>query len=214
MQPVDLVDGQRPFGHLLVGGQPDDPTGILSVRQYPGGLAVAGLPPPWEIRWQQRYVASELARIDAVDDWSFAILHELSHLFDLDGRWVWDAEFWASFKMVYILETLDGRVMPAGTLYVGADVAELYRPYFEAAMASGDWNWAAILYRFILVERSIGWEPFQQTHRAFLALPEGEVPVTGAAKLTLFLDELSAAAGQDVRALFTPAELAWMFSHI
>ena len=98
----------------LVGATPFDgvPIEIRTVRQFPGGWAVAGNP----IRWLAPYVPETLEDIETKGDWSFGILHEIGHDYDLDNRWNWDAEFWANLKMVYVLQDLNARGIPAGVL--------------------------------------------------------------------------------------------------
>ena len=61
----------------LVGGVPyeGERIEILSVRQYPGGWAVAGNP----IRWRKRYVRSVLRAANEKDEWGFGVLHEIGH---------------------------------------------------------------------------------------------------------------------------------------
>ncbi|MDP4181369.1 MAG: hypothetical protein Q8942_09780, partial [Bacillota bacterium] len=65
----------------LVGSLPFNGSkiGILSVHQDPGGWAVAGNP----ILWSQGYVKGELQNINNYDTWSFGILHEIGHTFDV-----------------------------------------------------------------------------------------------------------------------------------
>ena len=109
----DLVGGV-PYGGQL--------QRVLSVRQYPGGRAVAGNP----IRWMQKYIGTAIGRVHDDDDWCFGILHEISHGFDLDGRWVFQAELSANFKLYYVVVTLNGRVRFAGTLYEGIALRDPY----------------------------------------------------------------------------------------
>ncbi len=42
-------------------------------------------------------------------DWSFGILHEMGHTFDVDSRWGFHDEFFANFKMAYVLKKNDGK---------------------------------------------------------------------------------------------------------
>ncbi len=200
----DAYDGYRD----LVGATPlgDPPQQVLSVRQFPGGLAVAGNP----IRWFHPFVAPELERIVANDDWSFAILHELSHQFDRGGRWVFQGELSANFKMVYVLDRVGGRVRARGVYYEGSAIRDFFALRYDEAIAAGTFHWDAITYRLIRVVDAIGWLPFRRTYRDFAALPEEEVPATALATFELFLDRLSVHADVDVRTLWLPEELAWV----
>lgn len=42
-------------------------------------------------------------------DWCFEMLHEMGHTFDVDSRWVFHTEFFANFKMAYVLKKYDGK---------------------------------------------------------------------------------------------------------
>jgi hypothetical protein len=183
---------------------------VLSVRQYPGGWAVAGNP----IRWMQEYIGTAIGRVHSEDDWSFGILHEISHGFDLDYRWVFQAEFSANFKLYYVVTTLNGRVRFAGTLYEGIALRDPYEQIHQEAVATNSYNWNAMTFRFILLAEQLGWDTFQQTYRAFLALDPADVPTTPSDKLEAFLDELSAQSGTDVEMLIPAVELSWMRANI
>ncbi len=193
----------------LVGGVPYDGAKItiLSVRQYPGGWAVAGNP----IRWQRRYIPARLTAFKEEGDWSFGILHELGHDYDLDYRWVYKAEVQANFKMVYALEKLGGTVKQGGVLYTGFAIKDNYEKAFLAAKAGGAvTSWAGWLYRLICIKDEIGWEPFKLTYRSY---PAGDR--TRLEKLNLFLDELERHSGRDIRGELIPAdEWAWVLDNI
>ncbi|MGB5703488.1 MAG: PKD domain-containing protein [Polyangiales bacterium] len=183
---------------------------VLSVRQYPGGWAVAGNP----IRWMEEYIGTEIGRVHSDDDWSFGILHEISHGFDLDYRWVFQAEFSANFKLYYVVTTLNGRVRFAGTLYEGIALRDPYEEIHQEAVATNSYNWNAMTFRFILLAEQLGWGTFQQTYRAFSALDPADVPTTQSDKLEAFLAELSAQSGTDVEMLIPAVELSWMRANL
>ena len=198
----DLV-GSSPLSDPLQG---DPVQQVLSVRQFPGGLAVAGNP----IRWFHPFVAPELERIEANDDWSFAIVHELSHVFDLDYRWVFEAELSANFKLVFVIERLGGRVRARNVYYEGAELRDFFELRYQEAIAAGDFQWDAITHRMLEMTEVFGWQPVRLTYRDFLALAPGELPATALETFDLFLDRLSVHAGFEVRTLWEPAELAWV----
>jgi hypothetical protein len=140
--------------------------------------------------------------------------HEISHGFDLDYRWVFQAEFSANFKLYYVVTTLNGRVRFAGTLYEGIALRDPYEQIHQEAVATNSYNWNAMTFRFILLAEQLGWDTFQQTYRAFLALDPADVPTTPSDKLEAFLDELSAQSGTDVEMLIPAVELSWMRANI
>ncbi len=198
---TDLV-GDVPYGGEL--------QRVLSVRQYPGGWAVAGNP----ILWMQEYIGTAISRVHSDDDWSFGILHEISHSFDLDDRWVFQAEFSANLKLYYVVTTLNGRVRFAGTLYEGIALRDPYEQIHQEAVATQSYNWNAMTFRFILLAEQLGWDTYQRTYRAFLARDPANLPITPSDKLEAFLDELSAQAGTDVEMLIPAVELSWMRANI
>ena len=64
----------------------------------------------WAKQW---WLIDELKRIDNKDDWSFGILHEISHKFDNYESWGgFDNEMMANFKMAYVLEKRNAKVCP------------------------------------------------------------------------------------------------------
>jgi len=190
----DLV-GTKPFGGQKLG--------ILSVTQYPGGWAVAGNP----IKWMQNFVRDELVKVNN-GDWSFGILHEISHDFDLDNRWNWDAEFWANLKMYYAVETLNAKVSQDRD-YIGPELKQYYQTNsgssYDKTLKNGVYSSDGLVYKFIAIKERVGWEPFKQTFRYFINL--NSIPDSKLDKFNLFLDKLTDFSGVTVRDMFTQAEM-------
>lgn len=172
--------------------------------------------------WHQWYVRDELRRVNDRDDWSFGILHELGHDFDIEDLWNWDAEFWANFKMFYVVETLNARVRLGTTEYTGAGLETYYRTDAEESyihtIAKGIFGGDGLTYCFIRMKQAIaihtgqnGWLPFQQTFRYYLA--SGVQPATELDNFNLFLDKLTEYAGYNVRSTFLPSELQTITAH-
>ena len=193
----------------LVGGHPygGEKITIASVRQYPGGWAVAGNP----ILWEKRYVERTLRSVHEDGNWSFGILHEIGHDYDLDYSWVYNAEISANFKMVYVLEKLGGTVGQRGVLYPGAAIKHIYEMAYDEAKAAGEaTSWGGWVYRLLCIKDEIGWEPFRQTYRAFTEKPETKVD-----RLNRLLDDLSGFSGLDVREELIPTdELDWVVDRL
>lgn len=194
----------------LVGSTPYGGTniGIQSVKNNPGGWAVAGNP----IHWYQPYVAQEMTKINNKGDWSFGILHEIGHDFDLDYKWVWNAEFWANLKMYYVVNKRNAIVSPGydGTTYKGS---ELKNYYFNQGSPSNI-TWDYMTYRFISIFDSIGWTAVKNTFKFYHSYSGSLVPTTNIGKFNLYLDKLSEISGQNIRSMFTQAELDWMSTHM
>lgn len=188
--------GTKPYSGVKIG--------IMSAHIYPGYWAIAGNP----INWNQPYVAEEIGRINANDDWSFGILHEIGHDFDQDS-WNWDAEFWANTKMYYVIEQLGGKVWQNYTYYIGSQLADYYRAgasgSYNNTIARGTFSGDGLTYCFIRIKNAIGWQPFKSTFRYFTS--SGVVPATKVAKFDLFLDKLTEYSGYNVRSTFLTGEL-------
>lgn len=193
----------------LVGDVPYHGSNILiqSVRSYPGGWAVAGNP----ILWYQPYVAGELVRVNNKGDWSFGIMHEIGHNFDLDYKWVWNAEFWANLKMYYVIDKRNGKIVSGnGTVYRGSELKNFYSTKGNATNLTGDY----MVYRFISVFETIGWNAVKNTFRYYNTLDNASVPATSLGKFNFYLDNLSSYSGTNIRSMFTPEELGWMETNL
>jgi hypothetical protein len=195
----------------LVGGVPysGEKIGIVSVRQYPGGWAVAGNP----VQWHQPYVRDTLSAVKN-GDWSFGILHELGHDFDLDYRWAWDAEFMANLKMEYVVETLDARVYMEGIWYQGEELRNFYGDQYLRNKHEGKYDGTVLHYRFAELRDTHGWDPFKQTFREYLAIPWEDLPATRLDKFLRFIEILSATSGEDVQSRFDPGEWDWVIDQL
>ncbi|MEK6968570.1 MAG: M60 family metallopeptidase [Nanoarchaeota archaeon] len=192
----------------LVGGSPfnGQSIGIMSVARYPGGWAVSGNP----IQWFNIYINEELARVNT-GDWSFGIMHEISHDFDLGGGiWNFDAEFWANTKMYYAVEMLNAKVN-MGKDYTGSELKNYYKTdagaSWDKTLALGVFSGDGLTYKFIQIRDQIGWDSYKQTFRYFQSLSPSQVPTTRLGKFNLFLDKLTEYSGFDVRTLFTQTEM-------
>ncbi|MCD6368917.1 MAG: M60 family metallopeptidase [Thermoproteales archaeon] len=193
----------------LVGDVPYNGAKIVieEVDKYPGGWAVAGNP----IKWYSPYIPDAIKQVNE-GDWLFGILHEIGHDFDLDYRWVWNAEFSANFKMVYVAEKLKAKIKEYGVWYDYSDPNGKTLDDFYAMMAAktGETNvlkdWLrhndAATDKFLKVKNMIGWEPFKKTYRAWLNLSSDEIPKTPEEKLNLFVYYLCVFSGKDLTQQF------------
>ena len=173
------------------------------------------------IYWNTIYIASALQRINFHDDWSFGILHEMGHLFDLDNRWVFDKEFWANTKMVYVLETLNAKLVSPN--YIGKDIYKLFKtdsinsydknlglspPIYDRDYSGDDTDdHDGLTYKFIEIKNRIGWDAFKKTFRYFNNSSASSIPSTNDAKFDMFISRLTTESGQDVSQMFTTEQL-------
>lgn len=141
------------------------------------------------------------------NDWNFGLLHEISHLFEADGRpWDFHAEVLADYKLAYVMVKNNCTAVPADWYgdkreYAGWDVIDIYR---------GDGPLESTLTVFSLcgklseVMKEIGWDAAKQLFRNY---PD-TADLTPAQNFELFVSLLSQYSGKDVRAMFTDAEWA------
>jgi len=188
----------------LVGGVPFNgkPVIIQEVEDYPGGLAIAGYPILWFGRYIDRPTFSRIEK----GDWQFGILHEMGHVFDLDGRWVWHGEFFANFKMVYVADRWKAKIWHWGKWYDHSKGKRLDDFYKEMAKKEGELekinskDWPdhytdPDTYHFCALKNIIGWEPFKKTFRSFLKLPPSKIPKDPTGKYKIFVKLLTKFSG-------------------
>jgi NPCBM/NEW2 domain/Peptidase M60, enhancin and enhancin-like len=192
----------------LVGGTPykGKEITVREVARYPGGWAVAGNP----IKWHKPYLKRAFMQINK-GDWSFGILHELGHDFDMDYRWVWEAEFFANLKMAYVAEKLKVKVHQHKWYdYAKKDGPRLEDYYRMRARKVGAGevveNWFRhndpSVHHFLEIKKKIGWEPFKATFREFAKLNRKDIPRDPAKKFNLFARYLSKFSEKDLSAEF------------
>lgn len=180
----------------------------------PGYWALAGNP----ILWNSHVAVSELLdRTVGFDDWGFGILHEIGHVFSQgnikgSGRWNWNDEIFANFRMSYALEKCGGTVSQRDVCYRGADIINYYKIFYDETIGAGiaKNNGDALHYTFLRIKERYGWRVFEQAFRTLYALDDTRLPElrTDYDKLLYFLSHVSAAAGEDVvRTTYAPEEL-------
>jgi NPCBM/NEW2 domain/Peptidase M60, enhancin and enhancin-like len=205
---MDKLDAAYLAYKDLVGGTPYKGRKITvrEVARYPGGWAVAGNP----IKWHKPYLKRAFMQINK-GDWSFGILHELGHDFDMDYRWVWEAEFFANLKMAYVAEKLKIKVHQRNWYdYAKEDGPRLEDYYRMMARKQGAGevveNWFRhndpSVHHFLEIKEKIGWEPFKATFREFAKLNRKDIPPDPAKKFNLFARYLSKFSKKDLSADF------------
>lgn len=167
--------------------------------------ATAGNP----IRWNKKYISSELEKVNKGDDWSFGILHEISHDFDTEG-FNWNGEMFSNIKMCYALERTDGWVKNHnGKKYHGIEMSKFYYDGVDNAYVNsiqkGKYHIDGHTYIFLRLKNEIGWEPFKRTFRYFNESKTN--PRHPKDKYNLFMEKLSDYSGIDVRSKYSKDEL-------
>ncbi len=191
----------------LVGASPKDggALDVVSVRQP---VAAAQSICAEQICWPSSKIAPDVEQAGAGGAWDYGTLLRLSELFDLDGRWTWNAEFFAALKAYHVTETLDVEVMVSSNpdvTYQGSDLVQ----YYQSRVVQGQVGVADLIVRFIEIGNTIGWQPFQDAFDYFRGLDPENVP-TGFDRFDAFVDQLIASSGTNVLLMFTTPELVWV----
>jgi hypothetical protein len=215
---VDKLDRAYEALADLVGDVPFDgeKITITSADELHGAWARCGNP----IKWKREYIAKSFQENVNKGDWLFGIVHEMSHNFDLDYRWVWEAEISANFKMDYVFEKTKAVVFSRGKVCDYGDpdglrLTDLYRES-ELARITSDYmlhgGWDNDPYHRLLAEmvEKIGWEPLKQAYRWLNTLGPDELRQDGLSKRSLFVRAI------DERTDFNLADqfIDWGFSHL
>ncbi|MCL1987801.1 MAG: M60 family metallopeptidase, partial [Firmicutes bacterium] len=197
------LTGRNPFGNVQ--------TAIRTTRTgIPNYWALSGNP----ILINRPYMPEFIGQINSHGDWGFGVIHEFGHNFD-SSRWNFDVEFFANFKMAYVVDRHNATVL---TNYTGLqDLIRYYRTdanpsgkglAYVDSIAKNIYHHDGLTYNFLMIQQKIGWEPFRQTFRYFNDLQTSQVPASNIDKLNLFLTKLSDFSNQDVFAMLTAQEKA------
>ena len=139
------------------------------------------------------------------NDWNFGLLHEMSHLFDMNKPWEFHAEVVCDYRLAYTVTKNNAAAVPADWYgareYTGWEILEVYLgdgPLSETLTVF------SLTQKLVEITKQIGWEAAMEMFRNY----PSQVPDSPRAQLELFIDQLGKAGGIDARALFTPAEWA------
>lgn len=175
------------------------------------------------ILFDQGHLMEMIRRINTAGCWSFGMMHELSHNFD-HRSWNFDGEFFANFKMAYVMDRYNASVYNRnGQVRTGLaayrqmfynGVGMSYRRVFHQPWTYNRprYHEDALAYSFLRIQQRIGWDPFAQTFRYFYA-NVGYAPITNLVRINLFLTRLRDFSGVDVIGLWRPHELHYYGLH-
>lgn len=156
--------------------------------------------------WASGGVEPELKKINDTDDWSFGVLHEISHSFDTDG-WNFDGELMSNFKMAYFLEKSGGKVWQNNRFYTGKEIKDFYKISgtwgYDDVLKSGNYASDFMAYKLLEIKDKIGgWNTYKQVFKNLSNRPVG----SDLERLKAFLNELNSVSGANVKNLFTDKE--------
>ncbi len=180
----------------------------------PGYWALAGNP----ILWNNHVAVKEVVERTATHgDWGFGIMHEIGHVFSAGnirhyGRWNWNDEIFANFRMSYALEVCDGTMSQRNRLYRGAEVRDYYKIFYDETIGAGvaKNNGDALHYTFLRIKDRYGWDVYKKAFRELYEIDDEHLPELKTAydKMLFFLSYVSKAAGEDVtKTCYTAEEL-------
>ncbi len=141
-------------------------------------------------------------------DWNFCTLHEMSHLFDFDMPWTFEAELLADLKLAYVLERNHAAValleFPGAPYFYGSDIAKAYAARGKDFSVRYDIFGCAK--RFLDMKEAIGWEPFLHTFRHLYEKRSRYAGISPEDKFSLFLNTLSLFSGRNIKSFFSADE--------
>jgi hypothetical protein len=162
------------------------------------------------IGWSKFWVKGELQRVNDNDDWSFGILHEISHTFD-NNNWNFDPELMANFKMAYFVEQNNAKVKPGEIYWIGSQIEDYYSIPYNTNLNNKVYNNDFLTY--ILLKRIKpqvgGWDTFKVVFRN-LSTKSGGSPGD---RLNAFLNEIDYVSSKNTRTFFTSQEKEILNGH-
>ena len=171
----------------------------------------------YPILWSSNYsaVTSTFEELAQHGTWSFGLMHELGHVFNLgNSSWNWNDEMFANFRMQYGLEQNQGKVWMDERVYTGREILDMYKKdYDNTVYTQVNDNGIHYMLGRLAGPGGIGWEPFKAAFRELTTT--GGAPSGKYDKFEYLLSLLSKHAtrltGRDVDVktqYFTEAELA------
>lgn len=174
------------------------------------GWAWAGQTISWAKKW---WLIDELEKINNNDDWSFGILHEISHNFDFDNYgsnlgYNFDSESMANFKMAYLIESKNSKVSPgySGVYYTGSQIINYYKladKGYDYAIANNTYTGDFLTYVLLKTKDQIGgWDTYKQVFRNL----KDKSFNSESARFSAFINEISSISKKDVKGIFSDTE--------
>lgn len=161
------------------------------------------------IHIDNRFIYDDLGKMALRrNDWNFCALHEMSHLFDNNRPWCFEAELMADLKLAYVLEMNGASAapaeFPASVNFCGKAVMNAYKKLGTSFTDRYDVFGCA--YRFLQIKEVIGWEPFQQTFFELQRNYEAYSKWSKQERFENFVQLVTLYSREDVRSYFSAAE--------
>lgn len=142
------------------------------------------------------------------NDWCFAALHEMGHLFDFQEPWDFETEALTDVYLVYVLEMYNGRATPDLSAELTYDARGIQQLYSSHGLKSGKtYDIWYVSHMLLQIKDAVGWGPFIDT---FWAMDANKTQVSlRRAPLQMFdafIENLSIYARTDVTQFLDPTE--------
>ena len=147
-------------------------------------------------------------------DMSFALLHEMGHMFDSQRAWNFESEAWTDLKLCYVVYKMtedhkktDGFVYGCAPAdYRGTKECFTYETLADCLNIHAHKGAMVTVYgfygaarEFLLMTYDFGWEPFMKTFHWFQDNGKTQSDYERLDRFTTFVDKLSEYAGVDVK---------------
>lgn len=149
-----------------------------------------------------------------VYDMSFALLHEMGHMFDSQRAWNFESEAWTDLKLCYVIYKMtedhkktDGRVYGCAPAdYRGSKECFTYEKMADCLNIHAHKGAMVTVYgfygaarEFLLMAYDFGWEPFIKTFHWFQDNGYTQPDFERMEKFEKFVEKLSEYSGKDIK---------------
>lgn len=192
----------------LVGSVPSDGRKII-IEGIPGvnylAAALYSEKDHSKILWNKDafWISGELRKINRTGTESFAIWHELGHLFDLENRWTFDSEFFANLKQSYLYNALNAKMIyldeQYGTWYSGKNITKHFCSNDDLEKTPPVYSDNSLICKTIGLISALPdkWEALKDVFRYILSLNKASVPASISGRFNLFWKTFSRRIGFD-----------------
>ena len=142
------------------------------------------------------------------NDWNFAALHEMGHLFEMDCPWGFEGEMLSDVMLAYVLQKNDAAAALAEyNEYEVFKGAEIYKAYCRnAADFSEKYDVFGCIKRVMEIQHDIGWEPFRQAFHHMQRHREHYLTYPKQDRFVFFIKLLTRYSGKDIKSRFSADE--------
>ncbi len=171
---INELDTAYLYYEYLVGGKPFGGDKIfISATDEPYVKKFGALGAINPIKWNQTHVLDALKKSTDEGYISFGMFHEIGHDFDTLSNWTFDGEATANFKMLYVLDNING-IVPT----IKGDISSKeMRSYFKTisdgsyentiVLRNNKYSYDAFTYLLARVADTVGWDTIKATFRQF-----------------------------------------------